>query len=1265
MPHKDEIKYRCDIGQDGNIRYETNSPAETLGSEAMGVPAKGGSPWTDQAPGSSSAMKPSKLRQQPQRQMPKRSFLDTSSNNDPVNDYQDDQMQFLRNSAPVVSAPFDNVHPDKSVTCPTFGDDEADESTIIAPRSGQNAFLSMTDDGEDDSTFAADKSPTPKPSRLALSRKRTMSDASDLPAPTQLKQVTSSRQREMSDMSETPIVDERPKKKGILHFSSAAPSMADAVDEDPPQNIPDSTKNKSGLPSHPASHAKKTLANQRRSDLKSNAKVKLSALDLEVQEGMMEEQVDPFDQANIPPSRGLSPGPSMRKPKQAPKKQAAEKPSQVLSAQKKPSPTGKKPAAASSKVSTRKKQAARPRQKAKPSAAKPVESSTAFVHGEDNGNEGDPTSKLARSSVNRVQAKAKQTTAAASNLMQSAKASGKYHSGPQKDAVSISSASESGSLDTDESDDDEYVDKSRANAVHGNSEPPKTRNTTAIYKSRNESASTTESSVDVKIKEQDHKNHDQVQDEGGVALECLTDKSTVDAVAPDSDQNTEVIVGQQPKEKATDTHSKLPSHLEANAACEQQSPSKDQNGPDEIEMESLAAEVVTQPLKKVRTTHPTKAMSSVQAVDNHFQSGRPRTRLTRRSHANQSENDSTPSNLKAAQSGEQAKRNHGLVDPSPLVSQGKLSQRAVDTKPKDRKANIISFRADGSRNNGNPRHGGSATNNQSGEPDSVVTDSRSSQATKAAQRNAEGSSRACTSGASRYEPAGLSVTPLARRLQTEQSSSLVKDQPHAKSPAVDDTLPSEDRNLHGSHISQMHTHMVAKEPQVIVREADDHKILSPTQAINGEHPVPRQIKTNGDLPIGDQDHTNDMADLEFASGTDDRLDGPTIPDSLEQPDDIENIASASQLEDSAQIANLIALNLEGGVNNRKRPFAYECATQTLVPDSEQPESHSPVDDEEHVPNYQTERQTLNSLQPPRYLPKSQSAKIQKLTVDQVPVSKKQPVGEKHSTMSQHHVSAKTHMATEGKEMNHMSRDSEAQPHRKTTRPKQQMLKTETQSGAGKEPGKSYLQDLSTNLQRPFKKSKLDLPRPTAASPVADVNPQFCVPAHSFSSDDVFAPIEGKEERVTDYGIINQLRGIESEKGFSEPEMETHGPTDSHIEKGHGPPHQRPSKRLALSATHPRSVQNTTHGKFRDQNADNISGSDLWRRGLTNRYQGMVPLVQHEEQLAAEDPKLDQTIEDSMHQIVAVSLFPMKYFVATTDTSLARSTGFAFEGNSNP
>lgn len=1274
MPHRIGSKRECDINDNGSLTYGSDSPAETLGSEAMGVPAKGGSPWTDQAPVSSSAMKPSQIRQQQRRQIAKTSFLDTSPNNDPVNDDQDDHIQPLRNSAPVVSAPFDNIaYPDKLVTGPTFGGDEVDESTRIAPRSGQNALLAMTDDGEDDSASAADKSPTPRPSRQTLFRKRTMSDASDLPVLPQVKQVTSSRQREMSEMSEmseTPIIDERPSKKGIPHFSSLAPSVADLVDDEPPQNMrDDSTQNRSGLRSHPANHTTIKMAHQPKSELKSNAKVKLSALDLEEHDDMAKEKNDPFDQANIPPSRGLSPGPSMRKPKQAIKKQAAEKPSKVPLSQKKPSPTGKKPAAASSKISTQRKQAARPRQKAKPSAAKLVESSTAFVHGQDNGSDGQSTDKPARPSSTRAQARAKRATAAASALMQKAKASGRNHSDPQKDAIFISSASESGNSYTDLSDDDEYVDKSRANAVHGNSEPPKTRNTTAAYKGRNKSASTMQSSGCVQVKGEDGENHDQAQDEGGVASECLSDKSTEDAVAPDSDQNTKVLVGQQTKKKATYTQSTSPSPLETNVAYNQQSTAKDQEGPDEIEMESLAAEAVPQPLKKVRTTHPAKAMStnerpdqnkSAPAVGDHSESGRPQTRLTRRSQANQSGNDSTPSYPKAAQSREQVKGPGDLVDPSPLVSHGKISNSAADTKPKDRKANIISFNADGPRNNGTPRQRGNATNHRSGEPGSVVVNSQPSVATKPGQKNAESSRRTFKSGTSRHQPSGPSGIQLARSLQTEQPSSLVKNQPPAVSPTVDDTLPSGEKNVCSSHVSRMYTGMVAKDPQAIARENNDHKSSPPTRAINGEKPVPRQIKITRNPPKVDQEHANYMTDFESANGIDDRLDGPTIPDSLEQPDDVEDIASASQLEDSATIANLIALNLKGGVNNRKRPFAYECASQTLVPDNERPESHFPVEDEEHVLNHQTERQITNRLQPPQSLPESQSAKIQKLTIEQVPVLKKQPVWEKHSTMTQQHMSAKKHMNKEDKDTNQMSRDSEAPHDREATQPKQQILKTVAQSRARKEPAKAYLQYLSTNLQRPSKKAKLDLPRPAAASPIANINPQFCVPAHSFSSDDVFAPNEGKEGRAIDDGIMNQLRGIESEKDFSEPEMETHGPTDGHIEKWHGPPHQRPSKRLAPSATHTRSVQSTTYGKFRDQNSDNISGSDLWRRGLMNRYQGMVPLMQHKEQLAVEDTKLDQTIEDSMHRIVTVSFFPIECFVAISDTSLGRSTGFAFE-----
>lgn len=1239
MPHKDGSQFHCDIDDNGDLTYPPDSPAETLGSEAMGVPAKSGSPWTDQAPSGSSAMKPSQDRHPPRRQIPKTSFFDNGTNNDSVNDDQDDQnnhIQFLRDSEPVVSAPFLNVvHPDNSVTGPTLGGGEVDEITRTAPRSGQNVFLSMTDDGEDEPTSAADKSPTPRPSRLTLSRKRTMSDASDLPVSPQIKQVAYSRQREMSEMSETQIIDKRPKKKGILHFSSAAPSMADTVDEEPPQNIIYSTQSKSGLPSHPTSHTKKKMANRRKSDLKSNANMRLSALDLEEQEEIIEEKGDPFDQANIPPSRGRSPAPSIRKPKPAPKKKAAEK----------VSPTGKKPAAASSKVSTRKKQAARPRQKAKPSVAKQVEGSTEISNGKDSRKNENPTDKPARPSSNRAQAKAIRTTAAASTLTQNANASGKSHSDPQKEAISISSASESRSVGTDGSDDDEYVDNSRANAVHGNSEPPKTRNKTAMYKCHNESAFSTESSGDMQIEGQDDTIQDQAQEKDGGASKCLSDKSTVDAVAPGTDRNTEIAGGQQPKKKATGIQSKSCSHPEANAVSKQQSPAGDQNGPDEIKTNSLAAEEVIQPLKKVRTMHPTKDMSkdarpvqngSVPAVEDHSESGRPRTRLARRSQANQSGNDSTPWDPETAQSREEVKETQGLVVPSPLVSYGKLSKSAVDTKPKDRKANIISFSADGPRNNGKPKQRGSATNHQSQEPDSVVADSKPSKATKAGQKNAESSSRAFKSGTSSHEAFEPSGTRLARSLQTEQPPSLVEDQPPAVSPAVENTLPSEVYNPNSSHVSQMRTEMVLEEPEPIATEDNIHKSSPPTLAINSEKPVPRQTEIKGTFPTGDQVHANSTADLEI-NGTDDRLDEPNIPQSLEQPDAIDD--NASDAQGSATFQNLINLELKGRVDDLKHPLAYEYASQTLVPDNEQAESYLPIDDEKHVLKHQTERHIRQSLQPAQSLPEQQSEKLHKLAMERVSALKKQPVWGRQS-MSQQQMSTRKHPKEEGKYINPMSRDLEVPRHRQATHSKEHMLKEVTHSGAGEEPAKSYLQDLSVNLQRPSKKVKLDLPGSTVASPVSNINPQFCIPTNSFSSDDVFAPNEVEERRDIDDGIMNRLRGIESDKHSSEPELEAHGPIDSHIEKWHGPLHQRPSKRLAPNANHTRSVQSTTQGKFRDQNADNASGPDLWRRGLMNRYQGMAPVVQPKEQLAVEEPKLDQTIEDSMHQIVAVSFVPV-------------------------
>lgn len=1250
----------CHIDDGGNLTYST-SPAETLGSEAMGMPAKGGSPWTNQTHGSSSASRSSKTRQQQRRQMPKQSFLDAISNNSSVDDGQDDHdggMHFSRNPASLVPAPFDDmVHSNKSslVTGPRAMNGRVDESTNFIPPSGQKALPSMTDDGEDGD---ADNSPTPKPGRTILSRKRTMSDASDVTGSAQLKGVASSRQRKMS---EPPIIDERPKKKGIPQFSSHAPSVADSVGEGPSQNIPECTQKKPGMFSHSASHPKKIPAHRQKTDLKSKAKLNLSALDLEEHEEGNKENEDPFDQANIPPSRGLSPGASIRKPKPAPKKKTAEKSSKTSLAKHKPSPRGNKPTKESQKVSTQKTQPARPKQKAKPSVAKPVQLSVAPVRGRDNGYDGSPPNNPTRSSANGARAKANRTSAAASSLTQNAKASGQNHSDPEEDAISISSASGSEDPDTDGLDDDEYVDKSRSIAVDINSEPPVTRNTTATYEGRNGSAYATDSRGDMQVTEDDSSDK-QAQDENAVAFTVLEDEYTVDAVVQAPNQNAEVLVSQQINEKATDTQAFPLRPNKTNSDQGQQSPARNQSGADDTKTESPAADVVEPPLEQARTTHPIDSTSkgagsdqdqSAPNVTTRGASGRLRTRITRRSPSNQPENDSTPSNRKAAQMKEQVKKKTTLVDKSPMDFQARPSKAVIDSKSKDMEANIISLNSDGLRTDGMSSLGASAGIHKSREPDSEVSNIKPSEATEAEQSDAGSNVRTCNSSESTRETARPPKSPMAPIFQTQQAYPLVNDQQPDVSIAVDFAVLSEETHYPGPDVSQMHAEKVAKEPQPVAREDDKHKGSPLTQA------------TNEKLSAGDHNGASDMADFSFADGSVDRIDGPTIPDSLEQSDDIENIASVSQLEEPAIVSGLIGQELESGVQKRKHHLVYDCTNQTFSPGNEQSGVHFSIDDPKHSSSRHSEQQVIQSSQPQQSSPEQQSAKIRKSAKEEGPVMKKQPVWGTHPVKSQQHVSAANPLTAQRKDFNPVVNELKFPQHRESARPKQRTQTMLTQSQSGKGAAKKHSRDMSTTFERPSKRAKVDIPEPTAPSPAVDINTHFCLPTNSFSSDDVFAPNEDGERKDINHGIINRLRGIESEKDSPEPEMETQRPVDSRSENWHGPPQQCPSKHLAPKAVHTHFVRDAAHGQRPEDNRGAINGSNLRRRGLLNRYQGLVPLVQQRKQLATEDPKPQLSIGESMHQIVAVSLFSIELFSAVSDLPAECSTGLAFEGVSDP
>lgn len=1327
MPHAEELPTPLDIDDYGNMAYPTY-PTDTVASEVTGMPMKGGSPRTGQAPASSSAVKPAQPRQRRRSQMPKQSFLDTRFNEGSLDNGPGSAMQLLRDTAPLLTEPHDDVD-DVGESSPVNGraqkSGKLDGSYSLLHRSSQNLLLSMTDEEGDRGPMSdADRSPTPKPGRPTSSRKRRMSDASDMPAPSHPERVESSRQKEMSD---PPPIEEHPKRKGIPNFSSTAPSVAASTDNEPLPTIPRNIPNSSSISSQTTNHAK-MVAYRQKSLAKSNTEMMLSPLDLEE-----DKSEDPFDQANIPPSRGISPGTSRQEPKQAPKKQPIAKSSRASTRMKRTSPRAKARVAKSTKVSLQKRQAAKPRQKAKPSAAEVAQELVAPGCGEGNGNDGYLSDDPVGLTSNKPPAKL--ATVKVPALNRTAKTIKDKASGHQKDVVLISSATESEDSDTDGSDGDEYVSESRSTVFQDNRQPLRNTRTTTAKSRGNKGVGTASknSTATDKDKEKAIGKQGESDDENDLTSKTASRKSHKD-VAQASVTKEEPSVKVQSKNKSTDTMPSSPPPSKTTATQKRGSVPKKQNNPDETGETSFAIKPATRQVKHGKTQHPSIMKSRDADVDrkdpaavvaNLDESHAHQSRVTRQSRGDQSQNDPNLSIRNSKQSKSQAKHTERV---SPEEAQDERKRHMEKSKSKEKKQNTVAFDSEGPKNTGKTRKNADTADHLSEQQvSSNSTGLSTSKAAKTEKNPTESNGPAQKTNASIRSDAQSTRSPkdsLAYHSKMQQPSSQVTDQPNPAKSIVDLSSSSEEQRGRGSHALQKGTKTIARKPSLAFNEDENCATSPPVRVTRGKHPAPTQINTEGDVPNGDHyadaNDADGMGDIHTENQPVRGIQELLIPDSLEQPgDNSEGPVSMSQMRDSIMISNLLAQNPSGGNDNRKRPLPDECDSRIVLPIQDQFILQSPVDNQAPEFRHQSEREVItdhqahqamldqkgtiepesaseqavfdghkmthqhpaisqqSAVKPQPSLTANQksldqdSAKNQQSSIAHQPATTQRvavdqlPVMMNQPTWKQHITVSQQPMRfkkpLDDEQIGIRHKSRDFQAPPQETIYHQLPTLNFSQPGPGKESAKLYLQDLSKSLQRPSKRVKLDVPGPDIGSPVSAPYSQFCVPTNGFSSDDVFAPEEVNENTDIDHDVVNQLRGIKSAQYPAAPGLETKRSTGDHIDNRYEPLRLRTSARILTDANHSRSLKNTSQGTCNDGIAADVDGFDLWRRGLLNRRHGVLPIVQNKEQVVVEDPLPYEGVEDVMHRIVAVSWFVVEPLAVITDTSTGRPTGFAFQG----
>lgn len=304
------------------------------------------------------------------------------------------------------------------------------------------------------------------------------------------------------------------KKKRTWSFLSSAPSFNDAPDESPPQQkLSLAMRGASVLAKDPAAQVKKTDGRTRvtvKPTAKSNTKGKISALELQDDEDCRDKK-NPFDNSNIPHSRGPSPAAPKPKSKTDLKKQSKAKPPRPKPP--KPAPPPKKPAS-------------KTRRKAKPTFAAGEESVSASDSNEDHAT---GTYMLEDESTLVPADKSSESSSRQSADLPLVSPQNPAPPSTQ-DVISISSSSskydtEDIDMNDDAADDEDYVEKApRSKAAQTTAQPRQTRNVGTRLRDRK----TAQSKTKGRVQPEEKQDRDYYKVQSKKKMEEATQVSSID-----------------------------------------------------------------------------------------------------------------------------------------------------------------------------------------------------------------------------------------------------------------------------------------------------------------------------------------------------------------------------------------------------------------------------------------------------------------------------------------------------------------------------------------------------------------------------------------------------------------------------------------------------------------------------------------------------------------------------------------------------------------
>lgn len=791
--------------------------------------------------------------------------------------------------------------PVKTTPHGTFPPSPTREPRGRRPLQPKNDDEGMTDDSDGSPSPRAKASGPPGRSKRRLSdssapqdfpnKKSTLNLSSE--EPSSAKPAKHGFQAADSDADELspPLQQEKTahvkKKKRTWSFLSSAPSFNDALDESPPQQkLSLAMRGASVLAKDPAAQVKKTDC-RTRATAKPTAKI--SALELQDDEDCRDKK-NPFDNANIPHSRGPSPAAPKPKSKTDLKKQSKAKPPRPKPP--KPAPPPKKPAS-------------KTRRKAKPTLAAGEESVSAS-----DSNEGHATGTYMLDDESTLVPADKSSESASRQSADLPLVSPQNPAPPStQDVISISSSSskydtEDIDMNDDAADDEDYVEKApRSKAAQTTAQPRHTRNVGTRLRDRK----TAQSKTKGRVQPEEKQDRDDYKVQSKKKLEEATQVSSVDP--------SPVAV----KEVAKNKNGKV-------AAASPSTSNPPMNTRDDHRnfavAEDASGETSDNEHAPVTAAPQAKHTQTVRATRHDLQAERTK----------QEWHDSKA----LIPTGNSMKKQGNTKQPTDGPAKRGQTQRhqpVTDAEAaKKRKPNVVPFGPDGRKTSGRSRNtaastiesSSSGTGPQPTESTNAGSSVKKSVASK--QTDAYTSKQKQSINAVKIEADPIMALPPTQRPQAPRTSECNRRKEGSDS-AID--FPTSSVKIKTktpqSRVLDTQTDTEARRPLAIPEEDEDIVELlqdpdfdQPVQDEAGAAAEAREHYTQAITNArrgGDTDGQDHASVDQVAS---DEASAFFIPDSLEQIDYAEEPVSAAQLMDAAAVADLLQKTQEDGCVSPKR-----------------------------------------------------------------------------------------------------------------------------------------------------------------------------------------------------------------------------------------------------------------------------------------------------------------------------------------------------------